>query len=123
MLHIIEPESFVNLAVSVNILALTICFVIVEIAHENITVSVIEGTLSFGFALNPHADVFRSVWPDLRPETVLLLGLHFKLSAVNTAVTNLKIADLFDPIHRFIRSGKFSGVDYVLYKVEIFSIW
>ena len=105
-----------------DIFALTIRFVIVEIAHEYIAVSVVEGALALSFPLDPHANVLRSIGPDLCSETVLLLGLHFKLPAVNTAVANLKISDFLYSVHRFIRSGKFSIVDYVLYKVEVFGV-
>jgi len=122
MLHIIEPQPFVHLAVAVDVFSRPVSLVVVEVAHEDIAIRVVERSLSFGFPAHPHSDVLRPVGPYLRSKTVLLLRFHVELTAVHAAVTYLEVTYFLDTFHGLTVHGERRIVDNLFNKVEVFGI-
>lgn len=123
VLHIIEPQPFINLAISVNIFSRAICLVIVEVAHEDVAIRVVERSLPFGLPAHPHPYVLRPVRPYLRSKTVLLLRFHFELAAIHATVTHLEVTHFFDTLHGFIGRWERRIVDNLFNEVEVLGIW
>ena len=122
MLHIIEPQPFINLPIPVHVFSRAIRLVIVEVAHEHVPIRVVERSLPFCLSTHPHSDILGPVWPYLSTKTVLLLRLHFELTGIHTPVTYLEITDFFNSFHSFAGGGKRCVVDNLFDEIEVFSI-
>ena len=122
MLHVIEPQSFINLPVAVDILARPVRLVIAKVAHKHIAIRVVERSLPLSLAAHPHAYILRPIWPYLRSKTVLLLRLDTQLSAIHASIADLKVAHFLNPLHRLICGGKRRTINNPLYKIEVLRI-
>lgn len=72
VLHVFKPLSIVHLSILVHVLAYTIGFVILKLAHKYVSVSVIEAPSSFSFPDVPLTNVFSTIWPVLSSESMLV---------------------------------------------------
>jgi hypothetical protein len=122
VLHIIEPQPFIYLPVAVNVFSRAVCLVVVEVAHEDITIRVVERSLPFGFPAHPHPNVLRPVGPYLRSKTVLLLRFHVELTAIHAPVTNLEVTHFLDTFHGLAVRREWCIVDNLFNEVEVLGI-
>jgi hypothetical protein len=122
VLHIVEPQPFVNLPVTVDVFSRAVGLVVVEVAHEDVAVRVVERSLPFGFPAHPHANVLCPVGPYLRSKTVLLLRFHVQLTAVDAPVTDLEVTDFLDPFHGLAVGRERRIVDNLFDEVEVLGI-
>ena len=79
-MHVFEPLSIIHLSILVYILTYTVSLIVLKLAHEDVTISVIEASFSFGFSVAPLTNILGAVWPSLSSKSVLKLCVDFDLS-------------------------------------------